>query len=116
MKFLLPLTLVSTVLLVGCANLTQGQASQALKTNLHTYQCESGETISAAYPSVDFAVVQYQGNIYSVTIAVSASGSRYVGEGLEWWSKGVDEGSEGALFKHLDDGTTGDSVEICTKK
>ncbi|MFQ3229140.1 MAG: membrane-bound inhibitor of C-type lysozyme [Reinekea sp.] len=116
MKFLLLFTLVPTVLLVGCVNLKQGQASKTMKYNLHTYQCESGEVVSAVYPLADKAAVKYKGNNYNLTIAVSASGSRYVGEGLEWWSKGTGEASEGALFKHLEDGTTGNSLESCTKK
>lgn len=116
MKLLLPLTIVSAMLLAGCAHLPQGQASHTIKSKLHAYQCESGESISVAYPSTDLAAVQYKGKIYSMTLAVSASGSRYVGQGLEWWSKGMDKGSEGSLFEHLADETTGDHVESCVKR
>ena len=59
---------------------------------MHNYQCESGETILATYRSTDSARVQ---------IAVSGSGARYVGGGLEWWTKGSGAESEGTLFRHM---------------
>jgi len=46
-------------------------------------------------------------------IAMSASGARYVGGELEWWTKGSGSGSEATLFSHLPDGTSGESVEVC---
>ncbi len=79
----------------------------------HTYQCESGATIVATYPSTSSARVEYQGNSYSMQIAVSASGARYVGGELEWWTKGSGSGSEATLFLHLPDGSSGESVEVC---
>lgn len=86
-------------------------AAAAAPSAAHSYRCESGATIVATYPSTDSATVQYQGNTYTMQIAVSASGSRYVGGGLEWWTKGA----EGTVFRHNADGTSGDSVEVCSE-
>lgn len=77
------------------------------------YQCESGRAIQASYPSDTTAVVEYEGQTLQMTRAVSASGARYVGEGLEWWTKGSGPRSEGTLFRHESDGTTGEAVEQC---
>ncbi|MBV6425118.1 MAG: hypothetical protein NAOJABEB_02932 [Steroidobacteraceae bacterium] len=79
----------------------------------HNYRCESGETIVATYPSTDSATVQYKGNSYIMLIAVSGSGSRYIGDELEWWTKGSGTGSVGTLFRHNPDGTSGESIELC---
>ncbi|MFA7522861.1 MAG: MliC family protein [Halothiobacillaceae bacterium] len=81
---------------------------------MHNYRCESGETIAATYPTTDSATVRYQGSSYNMEIAVSASGARYVGGGLEWWTKGSGPGSEGTLFRHLADGSSGEIIERCT--
>ena len=48
------------------------------------YRCESGRTVEAAYGSDETAVVRYEGNARQMSLAVSASGARYVGGGLEW--------------------------------
>ncbi|WP_132998612.1 MliC family protein [Luteimonas arsenica] len=66
-----------------------------------------------SYPSTDSATVQYKGSSYSMQIAVSASGARYVGNDLEWWTKGSGAGSDGTLFRHNADGTSGDLIEQC---
>lgn len=76
-----------------------------------TYQCESGQTVVASYPTTDTAVVEYNGQTTEMTIDVSGSGTRYVGDELEWWTEGTDEGT---LFRHNADGTSGDLVETCT--
>ncbi len=80
-----------------------------------TYRCESGRTVEASYPTNSTAVVQYEGQTYPMTIAVSASGARYVGEGFEWWTKGSGPGSEGTLFRHQSDGTSGEQVDQCSQ-
>lgn len=77
------------------------------------YQCESGQTIQASYPTTDTATVEYEGQTLPMTIAVSGSGSRYVGDELEWWTQGSGPGSEGTLFRHNSDGTSGEMVEQC---
>ncbi|MDT0631167.1 MliC family protein [Rubrivirga sp. S365] len=77
------------------------------------YTCESGSTIQASYPTTETAVVEYEGQTLPMTIAVSGSGSRYVGDELEWWTQGAGVGSEGTLFRHNSDGTSGEMVESC---
>ncbi|MEZ5564014.1 MAG: MliC family protein [Gammaproteobacteria bacterium] len=82
---------------------------------VQNYRCESGEAIAATYPSIDSATVQYQGRTYNMQIAISGSGTRYAGGGLEWWTKGSGPGSEATLFRHMADGTSGESIEQCTE-
>lgn len=60
---------------------------QALPTI--SYQCESGNQIQVSYPDTENAVVDYLGVKHSLRLAVSASGARYVGGDLEWWTKGA---------------------------
>ena len=112
MKIIDSLAISSILLLSACASSPQepegAQASAATPStsSVHNYRCESGEAITATYPSTDSATVQ---------IAVSGSGARYVGGELEWWTKGSGTGSVGTLFRHNADGTSGDSVEVCTE-
>ncbi len=120
MKILIPLTLASILFVSACDRSTQDtvdaptpMAAAPSTPAVHNYQCESGETIAATYPSTDTATVQYKGNGYNLQIAVSASGARYVGDELEWWTKGSGPGSEGTLFHHLADGTSGEIIELC---
>ena len=105
------------VFLSACGNSTSrgtpspdpsGKASMSL-----TYQCDSGKTIMAAYPTDSTAVVEYDNRRIQMKIAVSGSGARYVGERLEWWTKGSGEGATGTLFRHLEDGTSGEVIEQC---
>lgn len=106
MKLLVPLTFASILLVSACAT-TPKDAS------VHKHLCESGETIISSYPSTESASVQYKGTDYTMQIAVSGSGARYVGGGMEWWTKGSGTGSDGTLFRHNADGTTGQAVESC---
>lgn len=121
MKITAPLIFTSILLVSACASSTHKQeAAEASATapspsSVHNYRCESGETVAATYPSTDSATVQYKGGNYDMKIAVSGSGARYVGGGLEWWTKGSGAGSEGTLFRHMDDGTSGASIELCTE-
>jgi membrane-bound inhibitor of C-type lysozyme len=115
MKLSVPLTFGSALLVSACAGFPQNDpGSQAmLSPSAHHYQCKSGKTIAATYNSTDSARVQYEGTTYDLHIAVSGSGARYVGDELEWWTKGSGKGSEGTLFQHMDDGTSGDIIERC---
>ena len=121
MKTLIPFAFASALLVSACGSAPQDEMiSQSSETtppasSVHNYRCESGEVITATYPSTDFATVQYKGTDYTMQIAVSGSGARYVSEDLEWWTKGSGSGSEGTLFQHMADGTSGDSIERCTE-
>ena len=121
MKILVPLMLASILLVSACASFpldevdAQTPVAAPSTSSVHNYQCESGETIAATYPSTDSATVQYKGSNYNMEIAISVSGSRYVGGELEWWTKGSGPGSEGTLLRHMADGTSGEIIELCTE-
>lgn len=112
MKIIVPLMLASTLFISACANSPQDQVNSQAPA-VHNYLCTSGATIAASYVSTDAALIHYKGSQYNMQIAVSGSGSRYVGGGLEWWTKGSGQGSEGTLFRHMGDGKTGKSIESC---
>ena len=57
-----------------------------------TYACDDGRSVKASYPDADTARVELDGKTHTLKIAVSASGARYVGEGLQWWTKGMTDG------------------------
>lgn len=119
MKIRIPLMFASVLLVSACTTSPQGrvgvQAQVTAASAVHSYRCESGERIAATYLTTDSATVRYKGSSYNMQIAVSASGARYVGGGLEWWTKGSGPGSEGTLFRHLADGASGDIIERCTE-
>ena len=105
--------IVFFLVLAGCSstqpNLSQGNTSIFIPA--HIYRCESGETITASYLTIDSANITYKGSVYNLKIAVSASGARYVGDSLEWWIKS----SDGTLLQHNADGTSGERIELCTQ-
>lgn len=104
--------LASAALLAACSSLSSGGTDKAAAETA-TYACESGATISASYPDTETATIVYQEREHKMRIAVSGSGARYVGDGLEWWTKGSGPGADGTLFEHLRDGTSGDALEHC---
>ena len=112
-SFLLALTLV----VAGCGRSAPGDDPSAERAaepaSRITYQCKGGGTVHASYPSDSTAVVEYEGQMLRMNLAISASGARYVGGGLEWWTKGSGPGSAGTLFRHNREGTTGETVDQC---
>jgi membrane-bound inhibitor of C-type lysozyme len=58
-----------------------------------TYACKDGQTVIAGYPDKDTAVVTVGGHAYTLKVVRSGSGARYTGMGLQWWTKGLTEGS-----------------------
>lgn len=54
------------------------------------YTCEDGEAVQVRYVDQDSATVVFQGRTYELARVISASGARYAGDGLQWWSKGDD--------------------------
>jgi membrane-bound inhibitor of C-type lysozyme len=50
-----------------------------------SYACESGQSITVAYPDASTAQLSYKGQPYVLRTAQSASGARFVGSGVEWW-------------------------------
>jgi len=114
MRFFL---LVTIVALTGCSHFSPtGVSIDGREADIDlpiAYRCNSGNIVRASYPSTTMAAVQYEGRMREMTIAVSGSGARYVGNGLEWWTKGAGPGSSATLFRHEKDGTTGNIVESC---
>lgn len=82
-----------------------------LPPNAVSYQCDSGNRIIATYPTTETAEILYQEETIPMQIAISASGARYVGDGLVWWTKGQD----GTLLKAVNGNETGDLIERCTE-
>ena len=76
-----------------------------------SYQCDSGNRIIVTYPTTESAEILYTQEEIPMQIAVSASGARYTGEDLIWWTKGQD----GTLFKVDTNQETGDLLERCTQ-
>lgn len=108
---------VTAVTFVGCTHLHQAGVpaaeSIASSDTPFVYRCKSGRKVVASYASGTTAVVKYGSGTRKMIVAVSGSGARYVGGGLEWWTKGRGPGSEGTLFRHENDGTTGEIIEMC---
>lgn len=104
---------VSAALVAACSSAPSAPAT-APEASATRYSCESGDTVIASYPTTDTARVRYQERNHDMLIAVSASGARYVGGGLEWWTKGSGPGSEGMVLRHLDNGGSGEILDICT--
>jgi membrane-bound inhibitor of C-type lysozyme len=78
------------------------------------YVCENGSEVTVVQqdPAGEEIRVRYKNQWQTMRPAISASGARYVGKTLEWWSKGMVEGS---LFRHQKDGSTGDLVATCSR-
>jgi membrane-bound inhibitor of C-type lysozyme len=57
-----------------------------------TYACANGRMLVAGYPDADTAVIKWGDHSYTLQRARSADGVRYVGYGLQWWTKGLSEG------------------------
>ncbi|MBO7925199.1 MliC family protein [Pseudoalteromonas sp. K222D] len=120
MKIFAPAIIITTLMLSACGNEPQDNSHTDVKNTaqtaviVHNYQCESGNTMAVTYPSTDTATVDYLGTEYEMKIAVSASGARYINDKYEFWTKASGTGSEGTLFSHMQDGSTGDAIETCT--
>lgn len=82
--------LVMAIQFAGCQAGAPSGAS-ATHTPPAVYHCTDGRTVLARYPTTDTAALALQGQTYTLRIAVSASGARYVGDGWQWWTKGMHE-------------------------
>lgn len=80
-----------------------------------TYRCESGREVAASYPVDSMAFVRYGGVTREMSVASSASGARYTGDGYEWWTRGTGPGSTGRLSRFRGEETTASQpLESCT--
>ena len=82
------------------APVTPSPAPAAAAAPPVSYACESGQSITVAYPDTATALLTYRGQSYTLRTVQSASGARYAGSGLEWWSATRD-GSESATLSRL---------------
>lgn len=53
----------------------------------------------------------YQGQLSLLKVAVSASGARYVGDGWQWWGKGLEEGNLAVMIEGEE--FASDSGKLC---
>lgn len=77
--------------LAGCAPEPAAPTPEAAKASevpATFYVCEDGRIVRALYPDARIAQVSIAGDTFRLTQAISGSGARYVGEGLQWWVKG----------------------------
>lgn len=80
------------------------------------YACESGKTVVVACPDAQTARVSYEGKDYALTSVVSASGARYAGQGLEWWTASRGETESGTLSRMgQGDQAGGVIIERCSR-
>jgi membrane-bound inhibitor of C-type lysozyme len=80
------------------------------------YACESGKVVTVTYPDTETARVSYDGRDYVLASAVSASGARYAGQGLEWWTASRDGQESGTLSRLAPTDTTGGTIiERCSR-
>jgi heat shock protein HslJ len=73
----------------GATMVARGSSNPMTKV---TYWCSDGSIVEASYPMADTAHVTHRGRSVRMKIAPSASGARYVGAGLQWWTKAANEG------------------------
>ena len=122
MKINVTLALISAILVSGCLShsditVDQGKPETVLSTHIseQLYRCDSGNIITVTYPTTESATIDYKGEVIAMQIGVSGSGSRYIGGGLEWWSKNLGTRTEGVLLLNMPDGNSGDIVEHCVE-
>lgn len=63
------------------------------------YVCANNQNVNTQVLNSDRLAVSFDGKVVPMTRAVSASGTRYIGEGWQWWVKGYD-----ATLTKLEDG------------
>lgn len=55
------------------------------------YRCSDGRTVAARYDG-ERAFLSVDGRSLTMNTHPSASGARYVGGGMQWWTRGMDQG------------------------
>lgn len=86
---------------IGSCVLVTAFSTSLYASETTIYQCDDGERFEVAYPNQESAILNYRGQLFLLKSAISASGARYTGEGLQWWTKG-EEGSLSPLLKGED--------------
>jgi membrane-bound inhibitor of C-type lysozyme len=85
--------LAAALALTGAAVQAAAPPAEApgLQRAVTVYRCDDGRRVWAAYTG-EQATLKIAGRTYHLATAMSASGARYVGDGLQWWTKGLGEG------------------------
>jgi len=78
-----------------------------------TYYCDDGRTVRARYHAPGAATVSVDGEAHAMKTAISASGARYVGDGLQWWTRDLGRGALSGL-KPGEDIASGAGVNCST--
>lgn len=65
-----------------------------------SYACESGESVTVQYPDTATAQITYRTQTFVLRLTPAATGVRYAGSGLEWWTANTD-GQESATLSRL---------------
>jgi membrane-bound inhibitor of C-type lysozyme len=91
------MNILSSALLALMSTLTGGTAAADQATPVSSpawthYACSDGQVVQAAYPDTHTALVKIKGETHTLNIALSASGARYIGDGWQWWTKGMHDG------------------------
>lgn len=93
MRSFLPIPLIA---LTACSNPAPAEAPRTEPKTVAAawvhYVCGDGRTLSALYTGRETAQLKVGGSSHLLTVAPSASGARYTGDALQWWTKG-DEGT-----------------------
>jgi len=72
--------------------LVAGTSAAADKGQWMSYTCTDGQTLQASYPDRDTAVIRLKGKTHRLHSVESGSGARYIGDGWQWWTKGMHQG------------------------
>src|SRR5258706_6978986 len=70
---------------------------QAASAATVVYACDNGEILRAGYPDARTAIVDYRGRLRTLVLTAAPDGARYVGEGLQWWTRGAANGAVSPL-------------------
>jgi membrane-bound inhibitor of C-type lysozyme len=88
---------ISMLVLSGCASTDASHAQASTPSSWISYACADGRVVQAEYPDTKTAQIKIDGQTHTLRIAMSADGARYTGDGWQWWTKGMHEGSLAAL-------------------
>jgi membrane-bound inhibitor of C-type lysozyme len=87
---------LAATLLSGCQSVASQPAASTPPTR---YLCTDGRVIEARYPDSVTALLALRGHSYTLKVARSADGARYVGDGWQWWAKGMRDGTLAPLAR-----------------
>jgi membrane-bound inhibitor of C-type lysozyme len=63
------------------------------------YACSDGRIVTAQYPDPARMLLAIDGRVLTLSLARSADGARYTGQGWQWWSKGMHDATLARLAR-----------------